>query len=247
MNLWQKSSHFLCFASLLLSCQQGVYQPPGTVLENDTAAYQRKKMVDEQIIQRNIRDDRVIAAMGKVPRHLFIPEENRADAYEDRPVPIGHGQTISQPYIVSLMTESLQIKKGEKILEIGTGSGYQAAILKEMDAQVYTIEIIPELAAFAEQNLNQTGYSTVKVKTGDGYLGWPEFAPFDAVIVTCAPEKVPQPLIDQLKEDGRMVIPVGPENHVQELFLLKKIGGDLVRQSIAPVRFVPMVGEIRKK
>lgn len=207
---------------------------------------ERKKMVYEQIIQRNIHDEKIIQTMEKVPRHFFVPEENRSASYEDHPVSIGYGQTISQPYIVAFMTESLHLKKREKVLEIGSGSGYQAAILAELGTEIYTIEIIPELAKFAEENLKRTGYSSVKVKMGDGYQGWKEFAPFDAIIVTCAPENVPQPLIEQLKEGGRIVIPVGGENQVQELYLMKKVKNELVRQSLAPVRFVPMVGEAQK-
>ena len=207
----------------------------------------RKEMVDNQIKERKISDTRVIQAMERVPRHLFILEQNKMDAYQDRPVPIGFGQTISQPYIVALMTEVLQLKKGEKVLEVGSGSGYQAAILAEIVAEIYTIEIIPDLANFAQKNLNRSGYSKVTVKTGDGYLGWKEFGPFDAISVTCAPENVPPPLMEQLKENGRMVIPVGREGEIQDLILLKKIAGKLQKQTILPVRFVPMQGESQRK
>ncbi len=217
------------------------------IVSCETKELSKKKiMIEKQLIQRNIQDPRVIKAMEKVPRESFIPEKNRLDAYEDRPVSIGYGQTISQPYIVALMTETLQLKKGEKVLEIGTGSGYQAAILAELGAETYSIEMIPELAEFAKNNLNSAGYRNVTVKSGDGYEGWESAAPFDAIIVTCAPEKVPEPLMNQLKDGGRMVIPVGPENHVQELVLMRKENGKMSRQLIAPVRFVPMMGKIKE-
>lgn len=204
-------------------------------------------MVSEQIVQRKILDERVIRVMEKIPRHLFVPEVSWPDAYEDRPIHIGYNQTISQPYIVALMTEALKIRPAEKVLEIGTGSGYQTAILQEMSAQIFSVEIIPELALLAEKNLGQAGYSNVKVKAGNGFDGWAEHAPFDAILVACATENVPQPLIEQLKEGGRMVIPIGPQNEIQELYLMKKINGGIVRQTIAPVRFVPMTGETRKE
>lgn len=234
------------FASFL-SCQQPTKTAQKVVPGEDFFSSSRKEMIEDQIVKRNVRDPEVIRAMRKIPRHLFIPEAQRNEAYEDKPVPIGYGQTISQPYIVALMTESLRLKKGEKVLEIGTGSGYQAAVLQEIGAKTFSIEIIPELAKFAQANLQQTGYASVQVKNGDGYQGWKEFAPFDAMLVTCAPEDVPQPLIEQLKEGGRMVIPVGAENQVQDLYLMKKIEGKLMRQSLAPVRFVPMTGEAQKK
>lgn len=200
-------------------------------------------MVQEQLVKRDITDPNVIHAMREVPRHQFIPEENRSFAYEDGPVLIGHRQTISQPYIVALMTQSLELKKEEKVLEVGTGSGYQSAVLDFLGVKTYTIEIVPELAKFAEENLKRTGHPSVKIKTGDGYEGWKEFAPYDAIIVTCAPDKIPQPLIDQMSPDGRMIIPVGTEHEIQDLVLARKIKGQIERKSIAPVRFVPMVKE----
>lgn len=214
----------------------------------------RNKMVDEQIIARGIKNKKVISAMLKVPRHEFIPEKYRKtyNSYGDYPVPIGEGQTISQPYIVALMTELLEPennvprKNKTKILEIGTGSGYQAAILAEIYPQVYTIEIIESLAKQAEKNLNRLGYQKVKVKYGDGYLGWKEYAPFDGIIVTCAPEHIPKPLIEQLKEGGRMVIPVGDYPN-QTLYLVKKKEGQINQESVIPVLFVPMTGEEIKK
>ncbi len=203
----------------------------------------RKRMVTEQLAApaRGIRDARVLAARAKVPRHEFVPEAERRDAYGDHPLPIGHGQTISQPYIVAFMTEQLAPKPTDKVLEVGTGSGYQAAILAELGAEVYTIEIVEPLAARAEADLRRLGYLNVKTRQGDGYQGWPEAAPFDAIIVTCAPDHVPAPLETQLKEGGRMIIPVGSFGE-QQLILLRKQDGRLQRQAVLPVRFVPMTG-----
>lgn len=204
----------------------------------------REKMVTEQIIARNVKDKKVLSAMLKVPRHEFVPENLKKFAYEDRPLPIGEDQTISQPYIVALMTELLELKGDERVLEIGTGSGYQAAILAEIAKEVYTIEIIPSLARSAEERLKRLGYKNIKVKIGDGYKGWQEYAPFDAIIVTAAPDHVPQPLVDQLKVGGRMVIPVG--SMFQELKLITKNGG-IKERDIIPVRFVPMTGEAQRR
>ena len=201
----------------------------------------RREMVEKQIIARGVKDPRVIQAMLKVERHLFVPPPYRHLAYTDQPLPIGEGQTISQPYIVALMTELLELKGDEKVLEIGTGSGYQAAILAELAQEVYTIEIIPKLAVSARKRLEKLGYKNIKVKCGDGYMGWEEYAPFDAIIVTCAPDHIPKPLLEQLKEGGRMVIPVG--EYYQELILVRKKEGKIIKRSIIPVRFVPMTGE----
>jgi protein-L-isoaspartate(D-aspartate) O-methyltransferase len=206
----------------------------------------RKKMVDEQLEQRGITSGKVLDAMRKVERHRFVPNEFRNQAYEDYPLPIGAGQTISQPYIVAFMTEALDIKATERILEIGTGSGYQAAILGELCREVYTIEIVPSLAKKSESLLQSLGYKHVNVKMGDGYLGWPEQAPFDVIIVTCSPSHVPQTLQSQLKEGGRMIIPVG-ERYAQELVLLKKKNGKLTRHSRMQVLFVPMMDSTGKK
>jgi protein-L-isoaspartate(D-aspartate) O-methyltransferase len=205
-------------------------------------AAQRQRMVDQQLKPRGINDERVLAAMAKVPREEFVPAEERADAYQDGPLPIGYDQTISQPYIVAFMTEQLRPKSGDRVLEIGSGSGYQAAILGELAADVYSIEIVEPLAKTAEANLQRLGYKNVHVKVGDGYKGWPEEAPFDAIIVTCAPDNVPQPLVDQLTEGGRMVIPVG-ERFAQQLYLFEKKNGQLKESVSLPVRFVPMVRE----
>jgi len=222
----------------------GPASPRLAVAADDSFARARQRMVFEQLTcpGRDITNTRVLKAMGKVPRHEFVPEPLRWQAYDDCPLPIGHGQTISQPYIVAFMTEQLEPKPTDRVLEIGTGSGYQAAVLAELTAQVYTIEIIDDLAKRANADLQRLGYTNVQVRTGDGYRGWPEAAPFDAIIVTCAPEKVPQPLIDQLKDGGRMIVPVGT-TYNQELVLLRKHGDELNRRAVLPVQFVPMTGQ----
>lgn len=201
----------------------------------------REKMVETQIKARGVKDYRVLSAMLKVERHLFVHKELQSSAYTDQPLPIGEGQTISQPYIVALMTELLELKGGEKVLEIGTGSGYQAAILAELAKEVYTIEIVEALATSAKKVLLQLGYQNIVVKAGDGYLGWPEVAPFDAIIVTCAPDHIPKPLLEQLKEGGRLVVPVGI--YAQELKKIVKRSGKVETTDVIPVIFVPMTGE----
>jgi len=201
---------------------------------------QRKEMVEAQIKSRGVIEQGVLDAMLKVERHEFVPGALRRFAYLDQPLPIGYGQTISQPYIVALMTELAAIKTDDKVLEIGTGSGYQAAILAEISKEVYTIEIIPELAEGAEKLLNELGYENIKVRHGDGYLGWPEYAPFDVIIVTCAPVDVPEKLVEQLSEGGRIVIPVGEMGN-QVLKLLIKREDEIIEENVIPVRFVPMV------
>jgi len=202
----------------------------------------RLKMVTEQLRGRDIDDPDVLGAMTAVPRHLFVPVNIRDLAYEDGPLPIGYDQTISQPYIVALMSQLLALKPGERVLEIGTGSGYQAAVLARMGTEVFTIEIVSELGNQAKNLLDQLGYDRVNVKIGDGYLGWPENAPFDGIIVTCAPTSIPEPLKEQLAEGGRMVIPVG-ESGFQQLYLLTKQSGLIIQKKIIDVRFVPMVDE----
>ena len=209
-------------------------------------ATHRQRMVEQQLKPRGIKDERVLAAMGKVPREEFVPADVRPSAYEDGPLPIGYDQTISQPYVVAFMTEQLRPKRSDRVLEIGSGSGYQAAILGELVAEIYTIEIVEPLAKSAEATLQRLDYNNVHIKMGDGYKGWPEEAPFDAIIVTCAPEKVPQPLVDQLKDGGRMVVPVG-ERFAQQLYLLEKKNGQLKESVTLPVRFVPMLREVQKK
>ena len=204
----------------------------------------RGRMIEKQLKApgRDIRDERVLAAMGKVPRHEFVPDEVKVYAYDDQALPIGHEQTISQPFIVAYMTEQLKPEAGEKILEIGTGSGYQAAILAELVDQVYSIEIVKPLAERARETLKRLGYENVHSRTGDGFKGWPDAAPFDAIIVTCAPEDIPSALVEQLKEGGRMMIPVGPAGAVQKLYLLEKLDGEIVKKAVMDVRFVPMTG-----
>jgi len=203
---------------------------------------QRAKMVQEQIKERGIRDKKVVRAMNKVKRHEFVPGDLKSLAYQDRPLPIGHDQTISQPYIVALMTWALHPDEEDKILEIGTGSGYQAAVLAEITPHVYTIEIIKPLAQKARKTLREQGYENVKVRTGDGYQGWKKYAPFDGIIVTCSPSEVPDPLKNQLAEGGRLVIPVGGTVY-QKLVLFTKKKGKLVKNEISAVRFVPMLDE----
>lgn len=205
-------------------------------------ALEREAMVERQIAARGIRHPGVLKAMRSVPRHEFVPPDFQRQAHEDSPLPIGHGQTISQPYIVALMTELLDPKPEDQVLEIGTGSGYQAAILSPLVKKVFTIEIVEPLAESARQTLRRLGFRNVEVRAGDGYAGWPEAAPFQGIIVTCAPEAIPQPLIEQLDEGGRMVIPVGPEGGAQELVLVRKRNGQLEKERVLPVRFVPMTG-----
>jgi protein-L-isoaspartate(D-aspartate) O-methyltransferase len=202
---------------------------------------ERESMVRNQILSRGVDDPLVLRAMRRVPRHLFVPEAVRRHAYEDTPLPIGHDQTISQPYIVALMTELLGLEGGDRVLEIGTGSGYQAAVLAEIADSVFTIEIVEPLAVQARETLESLGYHRIQTRVGDGYMGWEEAAPFDGIIVTCAPHDIPPPLLDQLKEGGRLVIPYGA-SWAQELVLVTKKTGRTERQSILPVRFVPLTG-----
>ncbi len=196
-------------------------------------------MVETQIRNRGVTNPEVLNAMKKVPRHLFIPKEYQDEAYNDYPLPIGYGQTISQPFIVAYMSEAVRPNSKKKALEIGTGSGYQAAVLAEIVDKVYTIEIVPELARESADRLKNMGYDNVICKYGDGYQGWPDYAPFDIIVVTAAPEKIPQPLIDQLAEGGRLIIPVGPANAVQELVLVIKRNGKTETRRLSFVRFVP--------
>jgi protein-L-isoaspartate(D-aspartate) O-methyltransferase len=208
-------------------------------------ARRRERMVRDQLQARDVKDERVLAAMRKVPRHRFVPKNLVDSAYEDSPLPIRLGQTISQPYIVGYMTQALELRGGERVLEIGTGSGYQAAILAELVREVYTIEILPELATAAQGTLDALGYKNIRIRSGDGYAGWPEAAPFDRIIVTAAPDHIPQPLIDQLKPGGKMIIPVGSLS--QELILVEKNERGISRRSTIPVLFVPMTGQAQRK
>lgn len=210
-------------------------------------AKDRSRLVAEGIAAEGITDEAVLEAMRSVPRHLFMPEEQRPLAYRNSALPIGHGQTISQPYIVGFMTQILELRETDRVLEIGTGSGYQAAVLSEITPFVYTIEIIPELGRQARRRLQDLGYETIRVRIGDGYQGWQEHAPFDRIILTAAAPEIPQPLIEQLAPGGILVMPLGEENAIQTLVKITKTGsGEIREKSIIPVRFVPMTGEIQK-
>ncbi len=235
----------LVMLALAGGCSWGCGEGPSADHEAHWAQL-RGDMVTTQIAARGVRDAAVLSALRAVPRHLFVPAELRAEAYSDRPLPIGEGQTISQPYIVGLMTELLEVKAGDRVLEIGTGSGYQAAVLDAMGCEVYTIEIRSQLAHEAEKRLGTLGYKRVHVRAGDGYAGWPDAAPFAGIVVTAAPERIPQPLLDQLKVSGHMVIPVGA--FYQQLKVITKKGdNDFPERDVIPVRFVPMTGEIEKR
>ena len=261
----QKHKFFLLIlpAAMLVSCSQPAFEPVASEpalsitspsiqsVESSTAslpdvdpyAQTREEMVVRQIIRRGVADPAVLAAMRVVPRHLFVPTELLNLAYHDNPLPIGLGQTISQPYIVALMTEALKLEPGMRVLEIGTGSGYQAAVLAEMGMQVYTIEILPELAEHAAGTLTDLGYANVYTLTGDGYFGWEDNAPFDRIIVTAAPDHLPQALARQLIEGGRLIIPIGPVGAFQTLWLFEKIDGELQATNLGGVSFVPLTGE----
>jgi protein-L-isoaspartate(D-aspartate) O-methyltransferase len=229
------------FASLLSAgCPQEPARSPDLA---DGWRARRMTMVDEQLRARGISDSRVLDAMARVPRHLFVPPSDRDEAYGDFPLPIGHGQTISQPYIVAFMTEALRLEPSHRVLEIGTGSGYQAAVLAELAGEVFTIEIIEALAESARKTLADAGYRNVTVRTGNGYLGWPEHAPYDRIMVTAAPDQVPPALVEQLKMDGLMAIPVGVI--LQELRILRRTPGGMDTLATLPVRFVPMTGKPR--
>ncbi len=234
-RLWAEA-----LAAALILAAMPACSPAGES-EGDLVA-QRDAMVRTQIEARGVTDPATLAAMRAVPRHEFLPLRLRGEAHGDYPLPIGHGQTISQPYVVAFMTEAIRPQPGEKILEVGAGSGYQAAVLAQMGANVFTIEIVEPLAEMARQTLARLGYGNAKVRHGDGYRGWPEEAPFDAIIVTCAPDKIPPDLVAQLRDGGRMIIPVGG-GMSQELVLLRKHGDSIEKQAILPVRFVPMTGE----
>jgi protein-L-isoaspartate(D-aspartate) O-methyltransferase len=212
----------------------------------DSRDAERERFVKHEIIAPGaVTDSRVIQAMRDIPRHEFVPSWEADSAYEDHPLPIGHGQTISQPSLVAWMTQALQVAPTDRILEIGSGSGYQAAILSRLAGQIYSIEIVPELAEMAQKNLARLGITNVHVRAGDGFFGWPDAAPFDGIIVTCCPDAVPPPLIEQLREGGRVVIPVG-RDFTQELLVLQKQDGNLEEIETLPVRFVPMTGRAQE-
>jgi protein-L-isoaspartate(D-aspartate) O-methyltransferase len=240
----QSFVHITCVHGLTLLLLLFIFpttNPPFAGDEGNGFAESRKEMVTRQIQARGVDDPDVLKAMSVVPRHLFVPIKYQKNAYGDYPLPIGKGQTISQPYIVAFMTAALNVDPKDRILEIGTGSGYQAAVLAELGCEVYSIEIIGSLGERAKKILSRLGYGNVHLRIGDGHKGWPEKAPFDAIIVTCAPEKIPKPLVQQLKEEGHMIIPVGESGGIQHLVLAVKKGDRLVSRSVLPVRFVPMV------
>jgi protein-L-isoaspartate(D-aspartate) O-methyltransferase len=206
----------------------------------------RRRMIERDLRGRGIKDERVLAAMESVPRHLFVPEKWRASAYDDRPLPIGEGQTISQPYIVAFMTELLELQEGQKVLEVGTGSGYQTAVLARLGVEVFSIEIVPALGERASKILSQLGYTNAHLKVGDGFFGWEENGPFDAILVTASAPKVPAPLWRQLREGGRLLIPLGEEGRTQRLVRVRKLAGKQVVEDVTGVAFVPLTGAIRK-
>jgi len=220
--------------------------PAGSRPRTNERADERHRMVAEQIEAKGVRDPRVLDAMRAVPRHWFVPEEFAPDAYRDGPLPIAARQTISQPYIVALMTEALELRPDHKVLEIGTGSGYQAAVLSELTAHVFSIEIVPELARTSREIFDRHGYTAINSMMGDGYAGWPEHAPFDAIIVTAAPDHIPPALVEQLKVGGHLVLPKGPEGFQSLVLLTKRDGGRMSQRVLAPVRFVPMTGEAQR-
>jgi protein-L-isoaspartate(D-aspartate) O-methyltransferase len=214
---------------------------------DDPYLKKRQRMIEKDIKGRGVKDAKVLEVMGRIPRHLFVEASDRSKAYADHPLPIGEGQTISQPYIVALMTEAVKLRSTDRVLEIGTGSGYQAAVLAEIVAEVFTIEIRKSLAESAAQRLKDMGYKNVKVKAGDGYFGWEGGAPFDAILITASPNHIPPPLIKQLKEGGRLIVPLGSILYTQQLTLARKHRGELLLDQMGPVAFVPMIGEAEKK
>lgn len=247
---------FAICITLLAACQgaipaQSPTAPPATnplpeaTPTTDPFVEAREVMVTQQIAARGVTDAGVLDAMRQVPRHRFVLPEHLGDAYADHPLPIGYGQTISQPYIVALMSETAAVKPGQRVLEVGTGSGYQAAVLAALGAEVYTVEIIPQLAEQAAARLSDLGYVNVTVQQADGYFGWEEHAPYDAILVTAAPDHLPQPLVSQLKEGGRLVIPIGPQGAVQTLWQFVKRGGELEAVNLGGVLFVPLTGADR--
>jgi protein-L-isoaspartate(D-aspartate) O-methyltransferase len=246
--VWVAGVAVLAFSLHMSRC---VSDPPrpmkslATQSDVEAAATSREQMVKHQLESRGIRDPRVLKAMRKVPRDKFVLPEFRSRAYDDGALPIGYDQTISQPYIVAFMTEALQLIGKERVLEIGTGSGYQAAVLAELVPEVYSVELIEPLARRAEKTLTELGYTNFKIRVGNGYEGWPAHAPYDAIVVTAAPAEIPPALIDQLKMNGRMILPVGIGT--QDLILVKKTPGGIVQQDLIPVRFVPMVDQDRRK
>jgi protein-L-isoaspartate(D-aspartate) O-methyltransferase len=232
---------------LILLCSYFFGVTPAAATEEAVFKAARQRMIEKDLKGRDISDPKILEILGRIPRHLFVDKSLQRQAYADHPLPIGEGQTISQPYIVALMTQILRIRPGEKVLEIGTGSGYQAAVLAELTDQVFSIEIREKLTQAASRLLKELGYSQVRLKSGDGYFGWEEFAPFDAIIVTCAANHIPPPLIKQLKEGGRLILPLGSTTYFQTLTLVTKKAGQTDVQHLTGVAFVPMTGEGQKK
>jgi protein-L-isoaspartate(D-aspartate) O-methyltransferase len=237
----------ILFASLVLALSFSGIAPCVRAQDDEEFARKRLVMVEEQVAARGVRDPAVLEALKSVPRHLFVPPGLRDQAYDDGPLPIGEGQTISQPYIVGLMTQSLGLGKGEKVLEVGTGSGYQAAVLARLAGAVFSIEINETLARRAADTLKNLGFANVRVRSGDGFFGWSEEAPYNAIIVTCAVGRLPPPLLEQLAEGGRLILPLGEAQFFQTLTLITKKNGKPVVREIIDVRFVPMTGEALKK
>jgi len=238
----------LLLALILIRSQTSIPEtrspaPTGIAPTSDPYETARIQMVESQMRSRDITDEKVLKVMEEIPRHEFVPDNYRERAYADTPLPIGYGQTISQPYIVALMTQLLQVKPSDRVLEVGTGSGYQAAILGKLASEVYTVEIVEPLAKSAAERLRRLGYTNVHVKHADGYYGWKEHAPYDVIIVTCAPDHIPQPLLDQLADGGRMVIPVGPPGAYQVLWKIERKGEEIISHRITGVVFVPLTGE----
>ncbi len=238
MRAVRVSASACILTAALLSCRP---DPGAPGIPADAWEGPRREMVRTQLQARDITDEAVLAVMERVPRHLFVPESERFRAYADHPLPIGLRQTISQPYIVAYMTQALQVEEGDRVLEIGTGSGYQAAVLSHLAAEVYSIEILPALAEQAGERLSVLGYDNVRVRAGDGYFGWPEHAPFDGIMVTAAPDHVPPRLVEQLAPGGRLVMPVG-ESYQELIRITRDEGGETALERLLPVRFVPMTG-----
>jgi protein-L-isoaspartate(D-aspartate) O-methyltransferase len=244
--MFLRSRSFLALLTILLSLLM-TGQLPSLAEERDPYLPLRQRMIDEDIAGRGVRDKDVLSAMARIPRHRFVDYAVSHRAYGDHPLPIGEGQTISQPYVVALMTEALRLRKGDRVLEIGTGSGYQAAVLAEIVSEVYSIEIRASLAQGAGRTLRELGYRNVRVKNADGYFGWAEYAPFDAIIITASANHIPPPLIEQLREGGRLILPLGSTVYYQVLTLVTKRKGEVDVEQMGEVAFVPMIGEMRKE
>lgn len=245
--VWLVLSSLLTLGALLGVPGQTAQLEPRPPESQDAFVQARRTMVARDLRGRGIKDERVLAAMGEIPRHLFVPERQRPSAYTDRPLPIGERQTISQPYVVALMTELLELQSSERVLEIGTGSGYQSAVLAQLAAEVFSIEILPALSERARKILDDLGYKNISLKVGDGFYGWPERSPFDAIVVTAAAPKIPEPLAKQLREGGRLVMPLAKGKQNQRLIRARKSSGKLTIEDFSAVLFVPLTGAIQKQ